>query len=49
MTYMALFFAILKLKIAMKCNIARNPISSGQNRNLRTLFKSNSGIVTIKK
>ena len=35
--------------MAMKCNIARNPIFSGQNKKLRQLFNSNRGIVTIKK
>ena len=31
------FFAIFKPKMAMKCNIARNPIFSCQNQNLRPL------------
>ena len=29
--------------------MARNPISSGQNKNMRPLFNSNRGIVTIDK
>ena len=35
--------------MAMKCNIARNPISSGPNQILRQLFNSIRGIVPIKK
>ena len=38
------FFAFFGL---IKCNMAINPISGGQNENLRPLLNTNRGIVTI--
>ena len=40
-------FAIFKHKMAKKCNIARNPTSSGPNQILRPLFYGERGIVNI--